>query len=189
MRSARALRLLALLLGFGSLGFAPMALAELLDDPIELGFLDTPGSANSVAVVGTRAYVADELSGLRVIDVANPAVPVEIGFLDTPGNARGVAVVGTLAYVADAFEGLRVIDVSNPAAPVELGFLDTPNFASGVAVVGTRAYLADSQSSGLRVIDSIVRAPETGAAMLGMTALGALTLLRRERPRRTEPPA
>ena len=187
MRFTRALRSLAVLLSFGFLGFAPGALAELLDDPIELGFLVTPGQARGVAVVGTLAYVADGTSGLRVIDVSDPALPVELGFLDTPDFAQGVSVVGTLAYVADGFSGLRVIDVSDPALPVELGFLDTPDFAQGVAVVGTLAYVADS-SSGLRMIDSIVRVPEPDALLLGLTALGALAVLRRERSRRMEQP-
>jgi len=111
--------------------------------------------------------------------VSDPALPVEFGFLDTPGEADGVSVVGTLAYVADV-GGLRVIDVSDPALPVELSFLDTPDNALGVSVVGTLAYVADN-ASGLRVIDSIVRVPEPGALLLGLTALGALAVLRRER--------
>ena len=133
---------------------------------------------------GTLAYVAAITSGLRVIDVSDPALPVEIGFVDTPGEATGVSVVGTLAYVADSDSGVRVIDVSDPALPVEIGFLDTPDFANGVALVGTLAYVADSTS--LRVIDSIVRVPEPGAPLLGLTALGALAVLRRERQRRME---
>ena len=41
-----------------------------------------------MSVVGTRAYVADDFSGLRMIDVSNPALPVEIGAIDTPFYAR-----------------------------------------------------------------------------------------------------
>ena len=40
-------------------------------------------------------------SGLRIINVANPAAPDEVGFYDTPGYAYGVAVAGSYAYVAD----------------------------------------------------------------------------------------
>jgi hypothetical protein len=88
MAPTRPLRSLALLLGLcASCGFAPGALAEPLDDPIDLGSFDTPGEAYGVAVVGTRAYVADGVFGLRVIDVANPSLPVEIGSFDTPNYA------------------------------------------------------------------------------------------------------
>ena len=93
-----------------------------------------PASPRTSRWWGTLAYVADGPSGLRVIDVADPALPVEIGFLVTPdgfAGALGVSVVGTLAYVADNGSGLRVIDVADPALPVEIGFLDTPDFAFG----------------------------------------------------------
>ena len=54
--------------------------------------------AEGVAVVGNYAYVVDS-SGLRVINVANPAAPAEIGFYDTPGSAYDVAVAANYAYV------------------------------------------------------------------------------------------
>ena len=55
---------------------------------ITVGTLDTPGYARDVEVMGDLAYVADGDSGLRVIDVSNPAFPVELGALGTPGNGR-----------------------------------------------------------------------------------------------------
>ena len=41
-----------------------------------VGSCDTPGSADGVAVAGNYAYVADMLSGLRIIDVTNPQSPI-----------------------------------------------------------------------------------------------------------------
>ncbi|MBN1920441.1 MAG: hypothetical protein JW892_04305, partial [Anaerolineae bacterium] len=122
--------------------------------PVGAGFYDTPGSAEDVAVSGGYAYVADQISGLRVVNVSNPAAPVEVGFCDTLRYAYGVAVSGDYAYVAigDGGGGLGVVDVSNPAAPVEVGFYDTPGSAWGVAVSGDYAYVADG-SMGLRVVD------------------------------------
>ncbi len=121
--------------------------------PREVGFYDTPGSAQGVAVSGAYAYVADDGAGLRVVDVSNPAQPREVGFYDTPGWAEGVAVSGAYAYVADYGAGLRVVDVSNPAQPREVGFYDTPGYAEGVAVSGSYAYVADGYYGGLRVVD------------------------------------
>jgi hypothetical protein len=97
----------ALALGLVLLTLAPVAQAERLDDPIELGSIDTPAVAWDVSVVGGLAYVADRFSGLRVIDVSNPALPVEVGFIETPGSAQDVSVVGGLAFVADVASGLR----------------------------------------------------------------------------------
>jgi len=48
----------------------------------------TIGHALDVSVVGTRAYVADDFSGRRGIDVSNPSLPVEIGAIDTPVYAN-----------------------------------------------------------------------------------------------------
>ena len=114
---------------------------------VNVGTIDTPGDAKGVEVAGGLAYLADGLSGLRVIDVSVPGAPVELGAIDTPDRAFDVEVVNGLAYVADDASGLRVIDVSDPTAPVELGAIDTPGpFARDVEVVGNLAYLADVRS-------------------------------------------
>ncbi len=110
---------------------------------ITVSYLLTPGDAYDIEVVGDLAYVADGRSGLRIIDVSNPAAPVEIGALDTPSSGRAwdIEVVGDLAYVVGGNPGLRIIDVSIPALPVELGALDT-SYARDVKVVGDLAYVA-----------------------------------------------
>lgn len=101
-------------------------------------------------VVGSIAYVADQASGLRVIDVGNPAAPSELGFLETPYIAVGVEVVGSIAYVAD-FASLLVVDVSNPALPVQIGSL--AGGAADVEVVGSLAFVTGFIYGRLRVID------------------------------------
>jgi hypothetical protein len=82
-------------------------------------------------------------SGLRIINVANPAAPTEAGFYDTPGDAYGVALARNYAYVADGGGGLRIVNIANPAAPTEVGFYDTPGWAYGVALAGNYAYVTD----------------------------------------------
>ncbi|HBY94258.1 MAG TPA: hypothetical protein DEP84_09895, partial [Chloroflexi bacterium] len=130
--------------------------------PREVGASDNPGDAwdVAVAVAGNYAYVVHYVyetnmirdSGLRVVDVSNPASPREVGIVDTPGQSHDVAVAGSYAYVADGESGLRVVDVSNPTSPREVGAVDTPGYAQGVAVAGNYAYVADG-NSGLRVVD------------------------------------
>jgi hypothetical protein len=121
-------------------------------NPTEVGFWDTPGYANDVAVAGGYAYVADYDGGLRVVDVSTPSSPMEVGFYDTPRWAEDVAVAGGYAYVAAGFEvGLRVVDVSTPANPTEAGFYDMPGWAWSVAAVRNIAYVAD-QSGGVVIL-------------------------------------
>jgi hypothetical protein len=127
-----------------------------------------------VALWAGYAYVADEFSGLRVIDVHDPAYPVEVGHDDVPGRSKfftDVAIRGytlancssgrVYAYVADALPentGLRIIDVSDPAAPKQVGHLRLAEGeqgdvrAYGLAVDGDYAYIAVG-GAGLRVVD------------------------------------
>jgi hypothetical protein len=82
--------------------------------PFELtlaGSYDTPGYALGVAISGDYAYVADEASGLQVIDITDPTTPTLVGSYDTPVYACGVAISGDYAYVGDYTSGLQVIQV------------------------------------------------------------------------------
>ena len=104
--------------------------------PVQVGFFDTPGSAEGVAVSGSYVYVADWDAGLRVIDMSDPTAPVEVGSLSTSGYASGVTVSGGYAYVADHGAGLSVIDVSDPRNPTEVGQYDTAGSTTYIAVSG-----------------------------------------------------
>jgi hypothetical protein len=136
----------------------------------EVGFYDTPGGGQGVAVAGDYAYVADTDRGLRVVNVSNPTAPVEVGFCETRDSAHNVAVAGDYAYVThnpmwDGSQwvggGLQVVEVSDPAVPTEVGFYDTPGWANDVAVAGGYANIADAPvqdgsqwaNGGLRVVD------------------------------------
>jgi len=117
-----------------------------------IGSVDTPGYAFEVVVTGNRAYIADNDSGLQVIDISDPTRPRIIGSVDTPGYAYGVAITGNRAYVADGWSGLQVIDISDSSNPTIIGSVDTPYYASEVVVIGNKAYVANYWS-GLQVID------------------------------------
>ncbi len=85
----------------GGRGFRPAGdrhLQSRLTDP--QGHLRHHSSASGVAVSGSYAYVADGVSGLRVIDISNPASPTLKGTL-RHRHALGVAVSGSYAYVAE----------------------------------------------------------------------------------------
>ena len=119
--------------------------------PIEVGFVDTPGDAEGVAVSGSYAYVSDTLpsSGLRVIDVSTPASPIEVGRLESLHSSQ-LAVSGSYAYVPVAYF-LFVIDVSTPASPIEVGSVRLDG--GPMAVSGSYAYVMGSYSGRLLVID------------------------------------
>ena len=85
-----------------------------------LATLDTPGYAQSVAVEGRRAYVADGDAGLLIVDVSHPESPTPLGRLALPGFAWDVAVEGSHAFVAGGSSGVHVIDVGDPRNPREI---------------------------------------------------------------------
>ncbi|MBU0507669.1 hypothetical protein KKH27_02360 [bacterium] len=50
-----------------------------------LGSIPYWDDANAVSAVDTLAYVTTASSGLRIVDISDPASPVEVGCYDTPG--------------------------------------------------------------------------------------------------------
>ncbi len=56
-----------------------------LDDPVLLTeyFAPTRATDHNLYVKGDRMYQSNNRSGLRVVDISDPAAPVEIGFFDT----------------------------------------------------------------------------------------------------------
>ena len=107
--------------------------------PSLLGTYDTSGFAIGVAVSGNYAYVADDVSGLHILDISTPSSPSLLGTYDTSGNSGGVAVSGNYAYVADDGDGLHIIHSGlsiavGPVADAQLvsvdesvSHLNTPN--------------------------------------------------------------
>jgi len=98
-----------------ALCFASLALAQDSSNVRTIGYCGTPHWAKDVAVSGSYAYVADSDSGLRIINISDPAAPTHAGTFVTPGWADGVVVYGSYAYVANEYSGLRIINISDPA--------------------------------------------------------------------------
>ncbi len=87
-----------------------------LVSPEILGYYDLPQWPQKIFVSNKYAYVADNNSGLMIIDISNPYLIRERGHLDKV-NVHDIYVSGKYAYIADFYQGLRVIDISNPSLP------------------------------------------------------------------------
>jgi hypothetical protein len=116
------------------------------------GTYDTSGNARGLQIVGNYAYIADEASGLQIIDISNPNNPILKATYDTPGFAIDVQIVGNYAYLTDDASGLKILDISDPTNPVLKGSYDTAGQAFNVQIVGNYAYVSDF-SQGLSIID------------------------------------
>jgi hypothetical protein len=117
-----------------------------------LGKADTSGYAGGVFVLGNYAYIADDSTGLLIVDISDPSSPNIISSVKTPGYASKVYVSNNYAYVADFDSGLQVINVTNPSNPNLEGSVAMPGFANGVYVSGQYAYVA-CDTSGLQIVD------------------------------------
>lgn len=106
----------------------------------------TGGTARDVVVQGRHAYVADGTSGLKIIDLSNPADPIVSGSLvGLGGTSRGIAVSGGYAYIVTG-TGLKVVNIADPTKPTLAGsYTDGSNIsvANHVKVLGEHAYVSD----------------------------------------------
>ena len=116
--------------------------------------LDTPGYALGLTLHDHWAFVADDLAGLTVIDIANPASPTIVQVVDTPGYAQGVAVTpdGKTAFVADEAT-VRIMDVTKPATAVEVGHFTPEYAAQDVVIAGNLLYVASGYSRVITIYD------------------------------------
>lgn len=113
--------------------------------------LATGGTAYKVTLDGKYAYIAEDLTGLKIVDISDPFNPVKVGSFDTNGIAYGVAVKGNYAYLADGPEGVLRFDISNRSAPSLQGSYDTGR-AEALAIKGDYLYVA-GYYKGLEIYD------------------------------------
>ena len=120
------------------------------------------GNILDVFIDGDYAYVTDVLTGLRVVDISNPANPYPIGSYETSGVAYSVLIAGDCAYIADydgdpfLHKNFLVLNVTDPTSPSLLGncstYLGVNYLAHGLAIDGNLVYVAN-MGGGLSVID------------------------------------
>jgi hypothetical protein len=124
---------------------------EASSSPTLAATVATASNTYSTAIAGRYAYVADDASGLRIIDISEPKSPVVVGSYSL-GGAKTVAVAGKYAYVGDTSTGLKIIDVSNPVAPTLVGTYSMAG-TFGIALSGKYAYVSDFTAAAVRIID------------------------------------
>jgi hypothetical protein len=90
----------------GDKGLCTAVLGDLFR-PLKLGRWIAE-DARDVAVIGSRAYLADACNGLHVILLKSPAGPTSVGVLSTAGSPQAVAIDEEWVVVADAAGGLLV---------------------------------------------------------------------------------
>ena len=129
-----------------------------LSSPALLSSSATYSASQDVVVSGQWAYVVEQPSGLKAINIANPTAPQVTYsnqfYYQSPrfrGVSSGVSVVSDRLYVSDFADmdggqhDFRAYGLTNPATPQLLGVYT--NLQAGVRghrVQGTTAYLSNS---------------------------------------------
>jgi hypothetical protein len=115
------------------------------------------------------AWVADGDSGLRAIDVSDPAHPLSLSG-PIAGSATVLAASGSLLLVGGA-DGVRIFDVTNPLAPGLEGRYESDS-VRGLAAAGRYVHVAEGHR-GLTVLDiSRANQPVVASSCSDVFAMG-----------------
>lgn len=127
--------------------------------PQQMGYISLPDNCTSLFAEGDYVYVTSDdpggFSGVKIIDVSNPAQPVEAGSFTTGGIPEEVYVANHKAYIA-VKSALVVYDVSVPSSPQLLGSYTPPGgigLVHHLAVQGNYIYVIDA-AFGIRILDA-----------------------------------
>jgi hypothetical protein len=124
---------------------------------------DPMPNVHTLAIDGTRAYLANTRTGLDIFDVADPLRPVLLGHFTNPagkGYLHDLHVAGGRAYLNWWDAGMAIVDVTTPASPVLVGafqnYGEHTSHSSWVMQIGVRkiALHGDEQyGAHLNVVD------------------------------------
>ncbi len=135
----------------------------------------TPSSPLGFSISGNYLYVADQGTGLYILNLANPTSPSLVGSYDPGGNSgtsyTGIQIVGNFAYLSDSLGSLVKINVSDPALPQLAGVAVTGGTPWDVFVANGYAYVS-ARNSGLEIFDINSIGPAISGG--GNSAVGAL---------------
>ncbi|MHC4212422.1 MAG: hypothetical protein ACYSWP_03510 [Planctomycetota bacterium] len=121
-----------------------------------------PGEIRGIAISNQKAYIANGLEGLQIVDISNPSSPILLGSFLTDGFASAVAVSGNIALVADGVN-VYVLDVTDGRSPALTDIWSSNGWAGGVAIDGSYGYVANG-GYGLMILDLSVPSNVTEVA-------------------------
>jgi hypothetical protein len=106
--------------------------------------------AVDIVIDGHRAYVADQCSGLQIVDVADPTRPASLGIFDTVGSKITYTATARDSFAFSAMSGmsgrrdllsLSVLDPTNPVLVAQESCFNPPQ---DVVLRDTFIYAAES---------------------------------------------
>ncbi|MCH7761706.1 T9SS type A sorting domain-containing protein [candidate division TA06 bacterium] len=125
------------------------------NNPTIVGRFNPGDEIKDVKVQGNKAYLASDLTGMRVVDISNPMNPIEDTLYDSLGGVHNVTVSGNRAYLCTSANGvpMYILDITDPTNPTFLGsYYGGSSFIHDVFVENDTAYVSH-WGLGLRIVD------------------------------------
>ncbi len=120
-------------------------------NPVEVSSINVGSSVDVAIGSNYYAYINDQLAGMRIVDISNPASPYQVSLCVLPMGYGRIVVRGDYVYMTRG-NFLYIIDVSDPASPHEVASLNNWSRAMALALKGDYLFITIS-SVGIFVVD------------------------------------
>jgi hypothetical protein len=121
------------------------------ENPVLVSQLFLHDRADRIELQGSYVYIANALSGLKIINIENPEFPVVAGNFITQGYCFDLAVRGRYAYLA-SMEAMEIVDISDPQNIIPVGIYHKANSYPRMSLGENYVILVVNQSS-VEIID------------------------------------
>jgi hypothetical protein len=108
----------------------------------ELARVLLPDDPKDLVVHDTLMYVADDNSGIVIVNVADAAQPIVLSVCPATGSALGLSIMGDYLFVA-SLSAVQVFDVANPLQPSLVSTYATSGNTWHALAEGSRCWVAD----------------------------------------------
>jgi hypothetical protein len=102
--------------------------------------------AVDIYIDGGRAYVANEMAGLKILDISDPTRPTLLGSYDTTGQRpfmTSIAARDSFTFVEWSRPKFRTLDVTEPTNPVFAGTCELFNYQEDMVIRDSLVYCAE----------------------------------------------
>jgi hypothetical protein len=96
-----------------------------------------PSVPHQILLSHDTAFIADDTSGIFIVDVNDVNNPTMIGFYKPYYQVIGLRKVDSILYVASGANGLKIVNIANVHSPFEVGHCDLPGFSHNLEIYGS----------------------------------------------------
>jgi len=115
--------------------------------PVRDTFVLDADMAVDICIDDGKAYVANEQSGLKILDVSDPRKPTTLGSIDSSVGPYTTSVVArdSFAYIESYRPKFRTVDVTNPSNPVSAGTCELFGWPGAMVLRDSFVYVAEAR--------------------------------------------